>query len=235
MLGIVVALPWELKTLTRETIAPGSWKAISPSTLVALSGIGAQRADNAAALLIEHGATALMSWGYAAALDDDLEAGSLVLPERVIGASGESYAVDAEWHQRLYLATAAAFKVAVRIGALVQSQTVVKTAAEKRALAERTGAAAADMESAAHARAAARNGLPFVAVRSIVDTASTDIPTTVLQAVDAHGGVDRAKLIRDARRAPADWIKIIRLCSQLLAAQKTLKKTKRFVLENSPV
>jgi adenosylhomocysteine nucleosidase len=156
-----------------------------------------------------------------------------VLPERVIGASGESYSVDAEWHQRLYLA--AAFKVPVRIGALVQSGTVVKTAAEKRALAERTGAAAADMESAAHAQAAARNGLPYVAVRSIVDTASTDIPETVFQALDAHGGVDRAKLLRDAGRAPADWIKIIHICSQFRAAQRTLKKTKRFVLDNSPV
>src|ERR1051325_3638559 len=138
MLGIVAALSWELKSLTRETIAPGAWKAISPQVLAALSGIGAESADDAAALLIGQGATALISWGYAAALDKGLKAGSLVLPERVIGASGESYAVDAEWHQRLYLA--AAYNVPVRIGALVQSEAVVKTAAEKRALAERTGA-----------------------------------------------------------------------------------------------
>jgi hopanoid-associated phosphorylase len=232
MLGIVAALSWELKSLTRETIAPGAWKAISPQVLAALSGIGAESADDAAALLIGQGATALISWGYAAALDKGLKAGSLVLPERVIGAGGESYAVDAEWHQRLYLA--AAYNVPVRIGALVQSEAVVKTAAEKRALAERTGAVAADMESAAHARAAARHGLPFVAVRSIIDTASTDIPETVLQALDAHGGLDAAKLLRGVGSAPADWIKMLRLCIQFSAAQKTLKKAKRFVLENSP-
>jgi adenosylhomocysteine nucleosidase len=232
MLGIVAALPWELKSLTRETIAPGSWKAISPRTLVALSGIGADRAEDAAALLIGQGATALMAWGYAAALDDGLKAGSLLLPERVIGASGESYAVDADWHHRLYLA--AAFKVPVRIAALVQSEAVVKTAAAKRALLARTGAVAADMESAAHARAAARHGLPFVAVRSIIDTASTDIPETLLQALDVDGGLNAAKLLRSAGRAPADWIKILRLCIQFSAAQRTLKKTKRFVLDNSP-
>lgn len=232
MLGIVVALPWELKSLTREPIAPGSWKAIAPRTLVAVSGIGVARAHDAAALLIAQGATALMSWGYAAALDDGFKAGSLLLPERVIGASGESYPVNAEWHDRLYLAAAAVLPV--RIGALVQSEAVVKTAAEKRALAERTGAAAADMESAAHARVAAEGGLPYLAVRSIIDTASTDIPGTVLQAIDAEGGIDLAKLFARAVRVPADWINMIRLVTQFRAAQRTLKKTKRLALDSSP-
>jgi len=233
MLGIIAALPWELKSLTRETIAPGSWKAISPRALVAVSGIGADRATEAAALLIAQGATALISWGYAAALDGRLTAGTLLLPERVVDASGESYAVDAEWHRRLY--AAAACKVPVRIGALVESEAIVKTAAEKRALFERTGAAAADMESAAHARAAAGHRMPFVAVRSVIDTASTDIPETVLQALDAQGGLDAAKILRGVGRAPADWLKMMRLCIEFTAAQRTLKKTRRFVLKNSPV
>ena len=44
MLGIVVSLPWELKSLTRQAIPAGTWKAITEDTLVALSGIGAERA-----------------------------------------------------------------------------------------------------------------------------------------------------------------------------------------------
>src|ERR1043165_1791652 len=91
MLGIVVALPWELKSLTREKIAPGSAQLIAPGTLIAVSGMGGESARAAFALLIAQGATALMSWGYAAALDERLSAGCLVLPERVIGAGGESY------------------------------------------------------------------------------------------------------------------------------------------------
>jgi len=232
MLGIVVALPWELKSLTRETIAPGSWKAISPRSAVALSGIGAERAYDAASLLIARGATALMSWGYAAALDNDLKAGSLLLPECVIGPDAETYGVDAEWHRRLCLSAAA--RLPVRIGALVQSDAVVKTAAEKRSLAERSGAAAADMESAAHARAAAEGRLPYVAVRSIIDTASMDIPVTVLQALDIEGGVDVAKLLARAFSAPADWINMVRLLMQFRAAHRTLKRTKRLALDSSP-
>ncbi len=232
MLGVIVALPWELKSLTRETIAPGSWKAIAPQTLVAVSGMGVERAREAAALLIAQGATALMSWGYAAALDERLSAGCLALPERVIGADGEGYAVYAQWHDRLYLASA--FKLPVWTGALVESENVVATVAEKVALKERTGAAAADMESAAHARAAAERGLPYVAVRAIVDTASTEIPEAVLQARDAQGGIDVGKLLAACRK-PADWIKVAWLASQFRAAQRTLKRAKRFAPDSSPV
>lgn len=231
MLGVIVALPWELKSLTRDTIAPGSWKAIAPQTLVAVSGMGAEHAREAAALLIAQGATTLMSWGYAAALDERLSAGCLALPERVIGADGKGYAVDAQWHERLYLASA--FKLPVWTGALVESESVVTTAAEKLALNERTGAAAVDMESAAHARAAAKRRVPYVAVRAIVDTASTEIPEAVLQARDARGGVDVGKLLGACRR-PADWIEVARLASQFRAAQRTLKRATRFALDSSP-
>ena len=51
MLGIVVSLPWELKSLTRQAIPAGTWKAITEDTLVALSGIGAERAYAAAYLI----------------------------------------------------------------------------------------------------------------------------------------------------------------------------------------
>jgi adenosylhomocysteine nucleosidase len=182
--------------------------------------------------LIAQGATALMSWGYAAALDERLTDGCLVLPERIIGASGESYPVDSQWHERLYLVSA--FKLSVWTGAVVESENVVATAAEKIALNERTGAAAVDMESAAHARAAAERGLPYVAVRAIVDTASTGIPEAVLQARDAQGGIDVGKLL-GACRKPADWIQVARLAAQFRAAQKTLRRAMRFALDCSPV
>jgi adenosylhomocysteine nucleosidase len=172
-----------------------------------------------------------MSWGYAAALDERLSAGCLALPERVIGVDGKGYPVDAQWHELLYLASA--FKLPVWTGALVESESVVTTAAEKLALNERTGAAAVDMESAAHARAAAKRRVPYVAVRAIVDTASTEIPEAVLQARDARGGVDVGKLLGACRR-PADWIEVARLASQFRAAQRTLKRATRFALDSSP-
>jgi adenosylhomocysteine nucleosidase len=229
MLGIVVSLPLELRSLTRQPIPIGAWRAISDNMLVVVSGIGAERAYAAGTLLVSQGATALLSWGCAAALDERVSPGCLILPERIIGANGETYPVSTEWHKRLYRALESEYPVCTE--ALVESAAIVKTSAEKRALAKRTQAAATDMESAAQARLAENSGLPFLAIRAIVDTPSTDIPENVLKALDPQGNVNLWNLLTST--VPADWIKIMRLGFQFNAAQRTLKKTSKLVLDSS--
>ena len=229
MLGIIVSLSRELKSLTRQTIPVGSWTAITDNTLVALSGIGADRAYTAGSVLVSQGATALLSWGCAAALDDRVSPGCLILPERIIGTNGEIYRVSTEWHRRLCQALES--RHPIRTEALVESDVIVKTSAEKRSLARRTQAAATDMESAAQARLAKDYGLPFIAIRAIVDTPSTEIPENVLKALDPEGNINLRKLLSSTM--PADWIKIVRLGIQFNAAQRTLKKTRKLVLNSS--
>jgi adenosylhomocysteine nucleosidase len=231
MLGIVVSLPRELKGLTRQPVPMGSWRAITDNTLVALSGMGAERARRAAELLVSKGAKALLSWGCAAALDDRISPGCLIIPERIIGANGEIYKVNSEWHQRLHQTLG--YKHAVHTEALVESEAIVKTAAEKRALAKRTQAAATDMESGAQARLAQKHGIPFMAIRAIVDTLSNDIPENVLKALDPQGHINLWKLLASSYHVPADWMKVVQLGIQFNAAQRTLRKTRKLVLAAS--
>jgi adenosylhomocysteine nucleosidase len=228
MLGIVVSLPWELLSLTRQRIPFGASTAVTDNTLVALSGMGAERAYAAAALLVDHGATELMSWGCAAALDRRLNAGSLMLPEHIIAASGEIHRVCSEWHQRLY--ETLSLKFTVHTGPLAETHAIVQTSAGKSALEKRTRAVAADMESGAHARVSEEHRLPFIAIRAIVDTASTNLPETLAKAFDPVGGISAWKLLTRAIFLPSDGIKIVRLGFQFNAARKTLKKTKDLVL-----
>jgi adenosylhomocysteine nucleosidase len=231
MLGIVVSLPQELKRLTRQPIPMGTWRAITDSTLVALSGIGAERAHKAGTVLVSHGAKALLSWGCAAALNDRISPGCLIIPERIIGASGETYRVNSDWHRRLYKAVERKHPVCTE--ALVESDAVIKTGTEKQALAKRTQAVATDMESAALARLAQEHGIPFMALRAIVDTVSTDIPENVLKSLDLHGNISTWKLLVSSYCVPGDWIKIVQLGIQFSAAQRTLKKTRKQVLAAS--
>jgi adenosylhomocysteine nucleosidase len=193
--------------------------------------MGAERAHRAGAVLVSQGAKALLSWGCAAALDDRISPGCLIIPERIIGASGEIHKVNTEWHQRLYQILER--KYPVHTGALVESDAIMKNAAEKRALAKRTQAAATDMESAAQARLAQAHGLPFVAIRAVVDTVSTDIPENVLKALDLQGNISVWKLLASSYLVPADWMKIVQLAIQFSAAQRTLKKTRKLVLDAS--
>lgn len=231
MLGIVVSLPLELRSLTRQPISVGAWKAITDNTIVTLSGMGAERAYRAGEVLVSQGAKALLSWGCAASLDDRISPGCLIIPERIVAASGEIHKVNAEWHQRLYQALER--KYPVHTEALVESDAILKTAAEKRALAKRTQAAATDMESAAQARLAQEHKLPFVALRAIVDSVSSDIPENVLKAMDPQGNINVWKLLAASYLVPADWMKIVRLGIQFSAAQRTLKKTRKLVLNAS--
>ena len=218
MLGIVVSLPWELKSLTRQAIPAGTWKAITEDTLVALSGIGAERAYAAGSVLISQGATALLSWGYAAALDDRLKAGCLLLPERIVSANGAIHPVSAEWHRRLYQALET--KCPVGTDLLVESAVILQTPSEKRALAQQ-------------ARLAEERRLPFAVVRVIVDTASTCIPQNIMQALDAKDGISVGQVLGSAFLRPTDWIVMVKLGMQFNAARKTLKKIRGPVLDAS--
>jgi adenosylhomocysteine nucleosidase len=231
MLGIVVSLPWELRSLTDQKIPLGAWRAIEDDILVVLSGIGAERACAAGSVLIAEGVKALLSWGCAAALDDSANPGCLILPERIIGADGDVHWVSTEWHQRLHGMLKP--QQPIRTDALVESAVVLKTSVEKRALAKRTHAAATDMESAAQARLAERHQLPFLAIRAIVDTASTDIPDHVLKALDPNGTISVGKLFASAFLLPTDWVKIARLGVQFNAAQRALRKARQLVLDGS--
>jgi adenosylhomocysteine nucleosidase len=193
--------------------------------------MGAERAYSAGAVLVSQGAKALLSWGCAAALNDRISPGCLVVPERIIGASGELHKVNSEWHQRL--CETLKHKHQVHTEALAESGAIMKTAAEKLALGKRTQAAATDMESAAQARLAEEHGLPFVAIRAIVDTLSTEIPENVLKALDAAGNINIWKLLASTYLMPTDWMKIVQLGIQFSAAQRTLRRTRDLVMAAS--
>ncbi|HXV83839.1 MAG TPA: hypothetical protein VEG60_28620 [Candidatus Binatia bacterium] len=231
MLGIVVSLPWELRSLTDQTIPLGAWRSITKNTLVALSGIGAERAYAAGSVLISEGATALLSWGFAAGLEDSMSSGCLILPRRIIGTRGDVHWVSTEWHRRLHGTLKSQQPISTDV--LVESAAVVRTSAEKRALSERTLAAATDMESAAQARLAEEHRLPFLAIRAIVDTPSSDIPDNVLKALDPHGRISVGKLLAGILLLPTDCIRIARLGIQLNAAQRALRKARESVLDAS--
>lgn len=233
MLGIVVSLPWEMKSFTRQSISVGSCRRISDDTLVALSGIGAERAHAASALLVSRGATALLSWGCAAALDNRLKAGSVVLPERVIGARGESFSVSAEWHRQLYRTLSARYSVVT--DSLIESERIVMTPEAKRSLAQRTRAVATDMESGAQAKIAHARRIPFIVVRVVVDTVSTQMPENVMQALDHRGAIKVGSFLARALLRPADGIRLMKLGVQFNIARRTLKTASELVLDASRI
>ena len=221
-LGIIVALPEELKSLTTQTIQTGSSIKLKDDVYLFLSGVGPKRAGEAATLLVEQGVGALLSWGCAAGLVSNLKPGNLLLPERIHSGNGIVFKVDGGWHNRLYELLSG--KIHIHKGSLLEHDQLITDPEDKKLLYKASQAIAADMESATIAKVAQNNKLTFLAVKAIADTSNRRIPQCVLNSLDPRGQVRRRVLIKNAMLHPCDWIALVQLGQQFKAANKTLKQ-----------
>jgi hypothetical protein len=220
--GICCALSAEARTLTDIKISPGELVALDSQTLLALSGMGAERAGNAAQRLIDEGASALVSWGVSAALDNTLRPGALILPRFVLTANGERCAVRRPWHGMLREALYPALDF--YSGPLIETLEVLTDEQRKLDLAITHNAIAADMESASVARIALRSGLAFSVVRAISDTVTMTLPHALVNATDPAGRISPRAIFSEIVLRPHDWYSIARLALGMRAACTTLRK-----------
>lgn len=220
-LGIVAALAAESRPLGPARRSGAGPATLGDGTLLVLSGIGPVSAAEGARRLVRSGARALISWGVAGGLDPQLAAGALVLPEAVISPEDRVFPTAHEWRERVRAALAA--NHAVCGGRLLtRAEPLASTAAKARAFRE-TAAVAVDMESSAVAEVAASQGLPFLAVRAIVDTADDVVPRAALVATGAgSGGVRLGRLLGALAGAPAELPALVRLAHRYRLARRTL-------------
>lgn len=221
LVGIVSALPAEAQSLIHKKPEARTFHRLSDDARLQLSGMGADHAAVAARELLQQGAGALLSWGIAGALSPDLASGDVVLPENILIENGPGFAVDADWHEQVMQQLLQAMPC--RIGSLFCSDSVIESADAKKDLARRTAAVAVDMESCAIAAVAKEAGVPFLAIRVVLDSAGQAIPYSAQAAVDADGHAMHKQMLRSLLRHPGDLPAIIRLARALRKAQGTLK------------
>jgi adenosylhomocysteine nucleosidase len=190
---------------------------------VACSGGSAERARSEAERLVADGATGLVSFGLAGGLAVQLRPGDLLLPEMVRGAGPISGSVDAVWRDRVH-ARLAAGGLEPKAGALVGSERIVPTAADKRALFEATGAEAVDMESHAVAAVAAAAGLPFLVIRALADAHDQVIPQVAREALRPDGRVRLRATLGGLIRQPGELLALLRLARQSARGLSTLRR-----------
>jgi hopanoid-associated phosphorylase len=219
VVGIVAALAAEARALGPTQSHFGAPTSLADGTLLAVSGIGFAAAAHAARALIEAGVTALASWGMAGGLDPALTAGTIFLPSHVISGDGADLPTACHWRERLAAALTAQQPIAC--GRLLSSTHALGAIADKAAAFGATGALAVDMESLAIAQIAATQGLPFIAVRVIVDTAQDALPAAVT-AASRSGQLQIWRLIGALALAPAELSALIRLAQRYRAARRSL-------------
>jgi len=227
--GVVAALAAEARALGPTRRRDDGCALLGDGTLLAVSGIGAAAAEGAARRLIAGGATSLVSWGMAGGLDPRLEAGAVCLPLEVLSADGMRFASARSWRECLSAQLslpAARLALPLETGKLLTVTQPIDTIEAKQALFRETGAAAVDMESGAIAAVAQAHGLPFIAVRVIVDTARDPLPRAVSRA-SGGGELHIGRLLVGLARSPGELIDLVRLGRRYRLAIRALRAVAR--------
>ncbi len=186
--AIGAAMGWELSCVRRKLtgasrlptrdVAAWRCRAGGAEVVVYRTGMGPDAATRSTrALLGQVDVDALVNTGCAGGLSADCLPASVVVPARVIGPlpAGGSYPVD-ELLRARWVGVARAAGLIPLAGALCTNPSVLYSPAEKRACGLRWDAVAVDMEAAAVASVARDAGIPFAAIRVVLDSLDHSIP-----------------------------------------------------------
>ena len=181
-LGIVFALKQEagcfIDRLSAVTTTHGHGFVARQGSLgekrivVVQAGAGRPAASRATdALIVAHHPRLVISAGFAGGLKTGIERGHIVMADTILGESGERLAIDLKLDRTA--------QVSLHIGPLLTVDRIVRTSADKRALHERTGAIAVDMESLAVAEVCRTFTTPFLAIRIVSDSVNDQLPREI--------------------------------------------------------
>lgn len=206
-LGIVTGLQEEAD-IASEAIRAADRAVQVDSVSVECRGPGAARATAAAEALVNGGARALLSFGHAGGCDPALPSGTVILVTGVrdfcnsSGPSGETLWTNREWRRRLQSALLGV--VIVEEAAIATTDRPLVAAGDKETLFWSDGVAGIDMESAAVARVAIEHGLPFMAVRAILDASELDLPPAALAGMSPDGRTRAGAVLSALMKRPQD-------------------------------
>lgn len=179
--------------------------------------------EQAVGLALRSGCRCILSFGIAGGLHPILRAGDCVVASEISDRQ-RLHRTDAAWSRELIAAIPGA-----RTGRIVGVNALVPDTLSKQELHQQTAALAVDMESHIVARAAARYGLAFAAIRVVLDPAQRTLPQATQMAIDERGDIDVARLVRNLRAGPGQFPALIRLASEAYLARSKLVRVCRML------
>ncbi len=176
---------------------------------VAIGGGTFEGALKAAEVLVELGATALLSFGVAGGLDPALKPGDVIAASDIL--------VDGETFRPTLIAPG------VTQGRMLGARQVVRTVADKAALWSETRAQCVDMESGAVALTARKYRLPFGALRAVCDPAGRTLPPVALTALQ-DGSIQFRRVLASLLRQPGQLPALMALAQDARKARIALSR-----------
>ncbi len=151
-----------------------SGRLASRDILLVQTGVGPKKAGAAANKIVkDHAPQAVIAVGAAGATDPGLRVGDIVIASAMLHHTGQQFPADAAWSEKI-TRQLRALGMPVSRGDCYTAGTFIHTAGQKQQLYQSTGARVLDMESASLAKRLHPQGVPFINIRIISDTAGKD-------------------------------------------------------------
>lgn len=217
---IITAMPAELRAIARalgtQVRGETARGTLGGSPVVAVAvGVG----GGAAAAIERERPSCVVSCGFAGGLASTLATGDVVIATSVRDEAGELYAAPPS------LVRAAGDAATIAFSGELAGATEVCGRAAKHVLA-RGGALACDLETTAVAHAAVAAGIPWLAVRVVLDPLEVELPAFTRE---LRADYTRAAL-RYALRGPRAVVELARLAARARTASGALERAVRTVL-----
>ncbi len=192
--------------------------------IVGYTGIGQEATQRALTMLSELVEfKAVIGTGYAGALSESLETGSLVLAHEVCraepGRSGETWSGDASLLNSCRQVLSEDPRT--EEGRLVTVKQALTTPETKRAAAADFAAIAVDMESAALARFCHERSIPFLVLRAVLDPVSEKVPDPG-EFLDREKRISKRKIMKYVARNPQSVWELPKLGAQAKKARQRI-------------
>jgi len=208
--GLLVVVPTE-----REHAA------LTRASAAVVCGAGVAAGPALAEILAARQPSLVLIAGFAGALDPSLRAGTTILARESTTPDGEAQTPDGAANKLVEAALHKYGRTFVRSRLLTVEAPVMRSS-DKRDLWNTHGAGGVDMETHALAQACATAGVPWVAVRVVLDTAGQSMPKAI---ADWHGDSDDRGVALAALKRPQDWPAFARLALQYPKARTALRRS----------
>jgi adenosylhomocysteine nucleosidase len=190
------------------------------------AGVGRTRAAEGARFLIRRfSPRALVSFGFAGGLTSGLARGTVIIGTEAVGeGSSRTWAANCDLVAQ-FRAAAEAEQLPVQEGRVVTSHQLVADPVSKAALQSKSGACAVDMETIGVVEVAHEGGLPWTAVRAVVDSATDTLPPSCLAMLREDGHVAMGRFVRMICRSPQQLRYVLWLAGSMATARWHLSQT----------
>lgn len=196
-----------------------------PHVLVGCSGARKERARELVGFLINKGVSRLISFGVAAGLSQDVEAGDLLLGATVVSEHG-AWEADEVWNER-FVECLPCYQCAPVWG----SDVLLTTSKEKFGISVRSGCLIADMESHIIAEMATKRGIPFNIIRSVSDPLGMGLPPAACVPLHEDGKADFSQILKSIYKQPKQIPELITLGRNTASALTALKNAVSMIAE----